>query len=402
LKYFTIGRHSVSRNMLLLFIAFGVGGLSMGLTESTWNNYYATYHITEAMRGALELPREMPGLLLVFITGLLLVMDTHVVGAISHIIKAVGLIGAAFLAPAYPMMVAWVVVISLGQHLFLPMGPAIAMEAASSGGEGSMLGKLRGVEIFMTILGSAVIYVVFRFTDAGFGFIFTLAAISILIAAASFLLMEKSGRAKKPRFELVFKKKYGLYYVLSLLSGIIKQVDLFLIPWLLIRDWNQPVEVFALLTIATSVVNVFFRPLLGRWTDKKGERFVMQLGSAMTIIVCLGYAFIHKETFGEQAGLAVLLVLKVVDAMSLGAQDARSVYVKRIADPADVNSTLSMGVSLDHFTAVPISMLAGLIWTTAGSDVIFLCAAAVTVLSMLLTLLIPKKPAQAADAERSA
>ncbi len=385
---------NISRDLLVMFVVFAAGGLAIGLTETAWNNFYATYNITATMRGMLEIPRETPGLLLVFITGFLLATGIYRTGAVARIIHAVGLIGVAFLAPTFPYMAGWMVFIALGAHIYMPIEPALAMSLAEEGKEGTRIGQLRGAATFATVIGTLIIIFGFSSHSIGYKGLFITSSVALLIAAALLLTFKSDQPKQKKRFHLVVRKKYWLFYILSLLSGVRKQVNMFLIPWLLINIWNQPLEVFALLTLITSIINIGLHPLLGKLIDRFGERRVSMGGALVTTVVCIAYAFIAKETFGT-ATLIVLLALKVVEMLSLSTGSARHVYAKRIAVcPKDVTPTLSLGVSLDHLTAVPFPLLIGLAWDTIGYTWVFIGAAAVTLIYYGLCFFMPKsKPA---------
>jgi len=66
---------------------------------------------------------------------------------------------------------------------------------------------------------------------------------------------------------------------------------------------------------------------------------------------------------------------------------ARSTYVKKIAlDPTDVRPTLSAGVSFDHIVAMTIPILGGLLWKSMGYKYVFMAAALIGVLNLILSL----------------
>jgi hypothetical protein len=65
---------------------------------------------------------------------------------------------------------------------------------------------------------------------------------------------------------------------------------------------------------------------------------------------------------------------------------ARSTYVRKIAvDQADVMPTLSAGTSIDHVVSMSIPVLGGLLWTAFGYQFVFLAAAGIAVLNMILS-----------------
>ena len=383
-------RLNKSRDLWVMVVVFAAGGLAIGLTETAWNNFYATYGITATMRGMLEIPRETPGLLLVFITGFLLATGIYRTGAIARIIHAVGLLGVAYLAPTFPYMAGWTVFIALGTHIYMPIEPALAMSLAEEGQEGTRIGQMRGAATLATVIGTLVIIFGFSSNSIGYKGLFVTSSVALLIAAGLLLTFKNPQPKQKKRFHLVVRKEYWLFYVLSLLSGVRKQVNLFLIPWLLIHVWHQPLQVFAILTLITAIINIGLHPLLGKLIDRFGERRVSMGGALVTTVVCLCYALITKEVFGTTT-LIILLALKVVEMLSLSTGSARHVYAKRIAvHPDDVTPTLSLGVSLDHLTAVPFPLLIGVVWDKIGYNWVFIGAAAVTLLYYGLCFFMPK------------
>jgi hypothetical protein len=246
----------------------------------------------------------------------------------------------------------------------------------------------------MTMVGAIIILFVFQFLNLGFKVVFALGAISLFISAGLLLTMKEKKVKRDKKLNLVFKKKYWLFYILSLLSGLRKQLNLFIIPWLLIRTYHQSVQVFAIISIITYAVSAVFLPYIGKMVDKKGERYVLLAGSVMTLVVCAVYAGIIVATRGQADisiwVLIVLLALMVVENLSLATGVARSIYVKRIALPEDITPTLSLGVSLDHFTAIPISFIAGMIWLEVGAEWIFVGAGVITLIYYGLCFFIPK------------
>ena len=67
---------------------------------------------------------------------------------------ALGLVLMAFLSVSFHWMFAWLFILSLGQHLFMPLNTSITMELARSGQTGKRLGQLNAVRNFAVVLGS--------------------------------------------------------------------------------------------------------------------------------------------------------------------------------------------------------------------------------------------------------
>jgi hypothetical protein len=66
---------------------------------------------------------------------------------------------------------------------------------------------------------------------------------------------------------------------------------------------------------------------------------------------------------------------------------ARSTYMRKIAvDPGDVTPTLSAGTSFDHVVAMTIPFFGGLLWASLGYKYVFLAAAGIAIVNLLLCL----------------
>jgi hypothetical protein len=85
------------------------------------------------------------------------------------------------------------------------------------------------------------------------------------------------------------------------------------------------------------------------------------------------------------AGLYVLDQL--LFAMAIGI----NTYFQKIADPADIASTASVSFTINHIAAVVIPVVMGFVWLQSPAFV-FLCGTGVACASLLLALLVPRRP----------
>ena len=103
--------------------------------------------------------------------------------------------------------------------------------------------------------------------------------------------------------------------------------------------------------------------------------------------VFIAYAFV------EDGALAAGLY--VIDHMFFAFAIAIKTYFQKIGDPADMASTASVAFTINHIAAVVIPAVFGLLWLISPSAV-FLSGAAMAVVSLLLSLNVPRNP-QAGD-----
>jgi predicted MFS family arabinose efflux permease len=330
----------------------------------------------------LELPREMPGFLVVFVSALLYLMSSRRLAALANLLGGLGIAGIALYSRRYGVMLAWLFLFSVGQHLFMPLIQSITMEFAAEGKAGRRLGQVTGASNLAGIGGSLLILVGFRSLGFGFATAFLIAAGGLLLAALLIRTM-KADQQPAARTRFVLRREYKLYYWLSILYGTRKQIFLTFSPWVLVTIFKQPTQMVASLLFAGGLIGIVFNPLLGRAIDRLGERFILMGEAVVLIFVCFGYGF-SRRLFGEQTALMVAGACFIVDQLMMSVGMARATYLKKIAvQPDDVSQTLMMGVSIDHFFSIIVAALGGIIWLHWGYEYVFLLGVAIACVNLV-------------------
>lgn len=372
------------REAFFLFLAVGaLTGLASGLHDTVFNNYLNdTFHISEVARGALEFPRELPGMLVALISGLLCFLPDTRLGAGAMLLMALGSCGLAFFSPVFGAMTFWMFINSAGSHLYMPVSTSIGVALAEKDAVGKRLGQLQGVNTAAMLLASLIIWVGFAKLNLSYSSVFILAALAA-IGAALLLFKIKPQRKERTKVRIFLKKKYTLYYVLNVLFGTRKQVFLTFGPWVLIRIFGQSPATFAALALFGNVAGIFIKPLIGRAIDRFGEKRVITVESVLLIFVCLGYGFAERLGLGQYAVYLVFFCY-MMDQWLYAVKMSHSTYLCKITDtPDDLTPTLAMGVSIDHLFAMIIPILGGWIWAKAGYEYVFVAAAVVALLSLI-------------------
>jgi predicted MFS family arabinose efflux permease len=211
-------------------------------------------------------------------------------------------------------------------------------------------------------------------------------AAAALAAVAGFCLLSLSRtmpvvhHGSRRRF--VVRKRYTLFYVLSILFGARKQMFITFGPWVLIQVYKARPDLFGRLWTAATVLSLLLMPTVGRLVDRLGERAVLMADAVVLLLVCLTYGFANRVLPMELAFLAVCACF-VLDQFLFGVQMARTTYLSKIAkERSDISGTLSLGVSIDHAVSIPMAILGGYVWKWSGThEPVFLgaaCVAAVT------------------------
>jgi predicted MFS family arabinose efflux permease len=333
----------------------------------------------------LEIPREIPGFLVVFVSAILFFLCSRRLASLANLLMAIGIFLVGFFSINYSLMLMFLFICSVGQHLFLPLNSTIGMELAKDGKTGKVLGQLSGAGNIFAILGSFVIFLGFNFLNFNFKNSFTIASIGFLIASF-FIFLMNPGKPTTARSKFKLKKEYKLFYWLNILYGTRKQLFLTFAPWVLVTVYHQKTQVVATLLTIGGVIGIGFKPLLGRAIDKLGEKVILAGEAVVLIFVCIGYGF-SKNLFPETIALFITFVCYIMDQLLMSVGMARATYLKKIAlAPEDVSQTLTMGVTIDHIFSVSIAIAGGFILLNFGFQYIFLIGGIIALINFFSTL----------------
>jgi predicted MFS family arabinose efflux permease len=365
------------------FGAVFIYAFSFAIVNTIFNNFLdETFALSGLKRGMLELPRELPGFLVIFFSALFCFLCTRRLAVLSHILAAVGIFLIGHFSTGYGVMLIWLFILSMGQHIFLPLISGIGMEFAQEGKTGRRLGQLFSASNIAGIMGSFVIFIGFRFLNFDFPLSYTIAAAGMLISA--FLLYSmKPDEIHPEHSKFTIRREYGLYYWLCILYGTRKQIFITFAPWVLVTVFHQSTAMLATLMTVGGAIGIFFNQLVGRAIDRLGERFILMSEAVMLIFVCFGYGF-SRVFLPEKPAFLLAAGCFIADQLLMSAGMARDTYLKKISlRPEDVSQTLSMGVSIDHIFSITIALLSGYIWKVLGYQYVFLLGSVIAVVNLI-------------------
>lgn len=370
-----------------LFLIVGLfAGVASGINSTVFNNFLSdVYNLSASARGIVEFPRELPGALIVIVLAIISFLGDIRMSVVAMLLAALGMVGLGIFSPTFGSMLVWMMVLSLGTHIFMPLSAGIGMTLSKKENFGARLGRYNAYNLVATIMGYAIVGIGFKYLGLTYKIAFMIAAIFYVFAAIFLGLMNpRKPEVKKVKF--IFRKKYTLYYILSVVNGARKQIFLTFAPWVLIQVYHVDPPAFAMLGLIVSLLSIFTRTIVGNAIDIKGERFVLSLEAIVLIIICLGYSFAADIA---PTGVAVVIISAcyIIDNSMSVVEMARSTYVKKIAvHPEDVTPTLSAGTSFDHVIAMTIPFLGGILWSAMGYKYVFLAAAFIALTNLFLTM----------------
>lgn len=381
---------AVSPDLRRFFWGTFLFGLGSACFDSVFNNFLHTrFDLSAFSRTFLELPRETPGLLTVLFAALLFFIGSRRRAAWALLLCAAGLALMGTLSLNYAVMLAWLFVFSVGQHLWLPLSSSIGMELATAGGDGKRLGQLNAVRNAAAILGSGFIFVLFWLfplpLEAGFWL-----ASAVFLVGALVLFRLTPDAPHRARVYWNFPREYRRFYALTVLYGSRKQIFLTFAPWVLVSVLGQPVTVIAILLTIGGVLGIVFQPFLGKAIDAWGEKTVLALEAFLLIFVCAAYA-LGPLFLPAPWALVVAGVCFLLDQILMSVGMARATYLKKIArSPEEVTPTLTMAVSVDHIFSISVALGGGILWFAFGFWTVFVFGAVIAAINLVTALGIKK------------
>lgn len=373
-------------------------GIATGMYTGLLNNYlYEMLHIDKVQRGIVEFPRELPGLALVFILALLYRFSEIKIIRIATLLSLTGLLGMAIAGSNRVMAILMIILYSSGEHLVMPLRKSIAIHAAKPGMDGFAMGSAASAGNIGQVLGNYLVPVLFLVLSIFFNRSNAAPFYRILLLTASgigfiaFVLVGRLADKEKHvrRARLYFRRKYIKYYVLEIFFGARKQIFLTFAPYVLILQYGAKTELLSLLYGVWSLSNIFLNPLIGRLVDRIGYKKVIVFDTIILLFLCFLYGFSHR-LFPEKIAFIVICFVFVLDAVLFAVGLARAVYVKSLSEnQEEVTSTLTTGLSINHFISIIIAILGGLLWEHLGIEFLFSAAAVFSIFAFFFSLTIP-------------
>jgi len=140
MKEYRIGKRFVNRDFLLFLIASALLGISTAVENTSFaNRLLEDLNFTITQRTLLEIPRELPGLLVVFIVGGLAFLGDVRIAAVANIVGGLGLFAFGLVPSGLLPVMFTMIIFSTGLHLYMPVQGTLAMSFAKGGNIGRSL-----------------------------------------------------------------------------------------------------------------------------------------------------------------------------------------------------------------------------------------------------------------------
>ncbi|WP_071672444.1 MFS transporter [Nioella nitratireducens] len=372
----------------LLFVM----ALAMPIAFSTWSALLNNFVIEVAQFdgsdiGWLHTIREIPGFLAIGVILLIMVIREQVLGLISLTLLGVATaVTAQF--PTFGGIMVITLLSSIGFHYYETVNQSLQLQWLDRKRAPQTLGWIMAAGSGATLVAYALIILTWRAYDLSFSVVYWSAGGFTAAVALFCLVAYPQFEAPNPqRKTFVLRRRYWLYYALQFMAGARRQIFTVFAGFMMVEHFGFDVHDIAGLFMVTLVLNMICAPLLGRLVTVFGERAALVFEYVGLITVFLLYAGIYY--FGW--GVTLALILYVVDHLFFSLALAIKTYFHKIADPGDIAPTAAVAFTINHIAAVVLPAALGYLWLVYPGSV-FLLAAGMAVVSLVLALLVPRHP----------
>ncbi len=376
------------RPTVLLFVM----ALAMPIAFNAWSALLNNFVIEAAQFdgadiGLLHTVREIPGFLAVGVIAVILFVREQVLGLISLILLGMATAVTAWF-PSLGGLLMVTLLSSIGFHYYETVNQSLQLQWLSKEKAPQTLGWLVAAGSAATLVVYGLIVLTWDRFDLAYNTVFLAAGGATALIALFALFAYPQFDAPHPQTKkLILRRRYWLYYALQFMAGARRQIFVVFAGFMMVEKFGFDVHELTGLYLINLVINMIAAPMLGKAVAMFGERRTLILEYTGLAIVFAAYGGIYW--FGW--GVAVAAVLYVIDHVLFALALALKTYFQKIADPGDIAPTAAVAFTINHIAAVFLPVLLGLLWVFSPG-MVFVLAAAMALVSLCLSLLIPRHP----------
>jgi hypothetical protein len=372
---------------LLAVMAF-----AMPIAFATWSALLNNFVIEMAgFDGAdigwLHTVREIPGFLAIGVILLILFIREQVLALVSLVLLGV----ATALTAQFPTLGGLLFVTllsSIGFHYYETVNQSLQLQWLDKKKAPQTLGWLLSVGSGATLLAYLLIVLTWRAFDLSYDLVYWVAGgVTAAIALACFALFPQFESPDPQTKKMVLRKRYWLYYALQFMSGARRQIFVVFAAFMMVERYGFEVHQITALFMGTLLANMIAAPLLGLVVARFGERLALIVEYGGLGAIFLLYAGLYVFDWGAGAAAALYVLNHIFFALAL----AIKTYFQKIAAPGDIAPTAAVAFTINHVAAVFLPAALGYLWLTSPVSV-FLLAAGMAVVSLMLSCLVPRHP----------
>jgi len=328
--------------------------------------------------GFIQSIRELPGFLALLVVYVLLVIREHRLSALSVLLLGIG-VALTGMLPSFYGLILTTLIMSFGFHYFETTNQSLTLQYFDKQAAPVVFGKLRSYAAATNVICGLIIIVLAPLLE--YRQLYIIFGVVIIGAAGWALTRNPTDTSLPPqRKEMVFRKRYWLFYSLTFMSGARRQIFIAFAVFLLVKKFSFSVSDIAALFLLNNLVNFFISPYIGRWIVRYGECRVLSVEYMALIFIFISYGLVESKY--------VALFLYVADNIFFNFSIGIRTFFQKIGDPEDIAPSMAVGFTINHVAAVILPALGGMLWLV-DYRYVFFTGALLSFFSLLLVWLIP-------------
>ena len=336
---------------LIVFTILSSMGLQTWLT--LFNNFAVDIAGLDGLHvGVIQSVREIPGFLALLAVYVIMFIKEYRLSALSILILGMGL-ALTGLFPSYSGLLITTLLMSFGFHYFETTNMSLTLQYFDEGTSPWVFGKQRSFAAASNIGIGILIYFLAFLLD--FTYIYLLIGGLIVATAIWGLLQDPTGKEIVPQHkEMIVRKKYWLFYFLTLMAGARRQIFMAFAVLLMVQKFEYSLQEVTILFVVNNVINYYLSPMIGKSIIRFGERKVLSLEYSSLILIFLTYAITTSKL--------LVAALYILDHIFFNFAIAIRTYFQKIGDPRDIAPSMAVGFTINHIAAVVLPAVGGFLW----------------------------------------
>ena len=281
--------------------------------------------------GILQSLREVPGFLSFTAVFVILIIREQIFAVFALALLGLGVSMTGFFPSAYGLYFT-TIVMSTGFHYFEAVKQSLSLQWLSKEEAPKILGKLIAVGSLTSLLIYGSLWILLEVFEIPYFINFVIAGgICIVLAFVMFIGFPVFPSKVPQNKNLVLRKRYWLFYVLTFLSGARRQIFVVFAAFLMVEKFGYSAAEVTLLFLINYAFNWSFAERIGELIGRFGERRALTFEYIGLIIVFIAYGLVQNATLAA--------FLYILDHMFFAMAIAISTYFQKIADPRDIASS---------------------------------------------------------------
>jgi len=376
------------RPIALLFLM----AAAMPIAFATWSALLNNFVIEAASFdgsdiGWLHTVREIPGFLAVGVIAIIIFVREQVLALVSLVLLGVATAITAWF-PSMAGILTITMLSSIGFHYYETVNQSLQLQWLDKARAPQILGWLVAAGSAATFVAYGLIVLLWEPLGLTYNIVYMLAGGTCAAIAFVALFAYPQFEAPNPQIKrMILRRRYWLYYLLQFMSGARRQIFVVFAAFMMVEKFGFGVQEVTALFMINLAANMLFAPFMGAAVGRFGERNALAFEYTGLAIVFLAYGGLYYFGWGAVLAAGLYVVNHIFFALAL----ALKTYFQKIAAPGDIAPTAAVAFTINHIAAVFLPALLGLLWLVSPGAV-FLLAAGMAGISLLLACLIPRHP----------